>query len=457
MPSGRRIRSSARSGISVGSLVGLTLVSARPIAQEDASPGAPAERPNIVLLIADDLKVEHLGFAGGDLARTPTLDTLAAEGVVFTTAHVPMSRCRPSLASLLSGLWPHQHGVLFNQGKPYLDPADSLPRLLRDAGYATYLGGKFWEDDPAAMGFQAAFTDLEGFVREGQEPLFAFIDEFKDEAPLFIWWAPRLPHYPYDPPQELVERFDASKIRVPASFAGNAAEYAREERLLLASTAWLDRGVHELREKLAQVGELDDTLFCFFADNGWDPGSPSKGSPSEAGLRTPIVFSGRGVPRGRRHDELVSTVDLYPTLLDFAGLPVPARAAGRSLEPWILGGPPAGREILFGALYPRKRLSKPRAPAENAYALYARTGEWKYVLYLEALDAQANDDLGIHHRLGPPLLREAADEDLYFLPEDPHEERDLAGEPGNAERLREFRASLSAWWLGSGGKPLPIR
>ena len=118
-----------------------------------ASPAGAAGEPNIVYIISDDQDFDHLGFMGHSLVHTPTLDRLASAGTVFTTAHLPMSRCHPTLASFLSGRWPHQSGIYYNYGEKQLEPKNSLPSLLKKAGYATYVEGKYWEGDPRAMGF----------------------------------------------------------------------------------------------------------------------------------------------------------------------------------------------------------------------------------------------------------------------------------------------------------------
>ena len=89
-----------------------------------------------MLLIADDMDYEHFGFAGHPLVSTPNLDLLAQQGVLFTHGFVPMSRCRPSQAALLTGRWPHQNGIYFNFGDTNIDPADALPNHLARAGYA---------------------------------------------------------------------------------------------------------------------------------------------------------------------------------------------------------------------------------------------------------------------------------------------------------------------------------
>ena len=424
--------------------------------------GDAARRPNIVLIVADDQDYEHLGFLGHELAHTPTLDRLAEAGTVFTTAHVPTSRCRPSLASLATGRWPHQHGIFFNEGEGTLDPERSLPLLLREAGYATFLGGKFWEGDHEAMGFQAA-TEGDDSARAGQEELFAFIDEHAGERPLLIWWAPSLPHFPHDPPERFVDALDLRDVHAPpwferAEWAGiDAVDYRFSELMLLATVAWLDDCLRLLCDQLRSAGIYDDTLFCYLIDNGSANGLVSKGSPFEKGLRTPIVLSWPAhVPAGMQRAELVSSLDVFPTLLDYAGVDVPPGIAGHSLRPLIEGRAEAARDVLHGALYPRSARPDDPRPERNVYALYARTPEWKYVLYLQRLTDETNDLYRIKHDFAPPLVRRRGDEDLFHLANDPYELDDLSERPEHRRTLEELRAGTRTWWRSTGGGPLRL-
>ena len=114
--------------------------------------GLHAQQPNVIFIISDDHDNAHLGFMGNEFVHTPNIDRLADAGTVFTRAHLTMSRCRPTLASFLSGRWPHQPRIYHNFGKLKLDPTDSLPNLLKEAGYATYVEGKYWEGAPRRRG-----------------------------------------------------------------------------------------------------------------------------------------------------------------------------------------------------------------------------------------------------------------------------------------------------------------
>ncbi len=455
----------------------LTLLAAAALLVPTAVSAADAERPNIVLLISDDDDYEHFGFMGDPVAHTPTLDRLAAAGTVFTTAHVPAPLCRPVLASMLSGKLPHQHGIYANyleQGgigrdTIKLDPAGSLANRLKDAGYATYATAKYWEGDARVMGFthgtvSVTFAGFSGFVRHGQHELFRFIDEQHEAGrPMFIWWAPLLPHTPHDPPPRYYDRFAEREIPIPPYYTGDPAPYVETLRKFYAMGSWFDAGVAELIDKLEQSGELENTLFLFFVDNGYAYGLPSKNTPTEKGLRTPMIASWPGrVPAGKRVDGLAYALDLYATVLDYAGIDPPRDIASRSLRPRIEKRSAKGPRALHGAVFAHAPASwpgdpeVPRGPERDVYALYVRTERWKYVLYTQ--DVAADDDAYIWmvHHFAEGIGRARGDEDLYDLAADPYELTDLAGQPGHAKRLAKFRKQVLAWWRETGGKPLAL-
>ena len=424
-------------------------------------PDGPERPPNVVLLISDDHDWEHLGFTGHPADPTPALDALAARGTVFELAHAA-PRCRPTLAGLLSGRHGHQTGVYANGSRVLLRGANLLPRLLARAGYRTYAEGKFWEGNPREVGFRHGpeqtnseyGLETETFVRADQRELFDFLGTPSDR-PFFVWWAPRLPHTPHDPPADLLARFADTPIEVPPWIEPAAREaFVEAERTDLAMAAWLDRGVGELVDRLDELGELERTLFVFLIDNGWANGYLSKGTPYEKAVRTPLVFAGPGVPGGERNGALASYLDVMPTVLDWAGLEPPARCEGTSLRPQIEGRTDAGgRGRLYGALFP-KNVSGENRPEQDLLALWARGPRWKYVVWTADLSPDDADSYGVQHRFLPAPTRTRGQEELYDLASDPYELEDLAGLPEHAEQLARMRVGTEAWWLETGGRPL---
>jgi arylsulfatase A-like enzyme len=424
----------------------------------------PRERPNIVLVLSDDQDRTHLGFAGHPVARTPALDRWAAQGTVFRNGHTA-PRCRPTLAGLLTGRLPHQTGVTANQldaplGARALE--ESLPALLERAGYATYAEGKYWEGDPRAAGFGHGplraegerFLNEDGFVREGQDELFRFLDSVGDR-PFFVWYAPQLPHEPRTPPERFTDALDPRRLPVPTWVREeDRRDFVVQELISLGMVSWLDEGLSELQAKLASLGLERDTLVVFLIDNGWANGAASKGTPYERGVSTPFLFHAPGwIEPGRVRDELVSFVDVMPTLLDFAGVEAPEGYAGRSLRPLLEGEATEERAFLAGACYP---VATTGPPEGEAYALYARDARWKYVRWLRDVRAADNDALlHITHRFVPFPAHARGEEELFDLAADPNERVDLAGDPARAQELARLRETALAWWRRTGGAPFP--
>ena len=351
---------------------------------------AASARPNLLLIIGDDQSWTDFGFMGHQTINTPNLDNLAAAGAVFTRGYVPTALCRPSLATLATGRYPHAHGVTGNDpavagappGVEYrndptyralnrrviarIDDTPTLPRLLADAGYVSFQSGKWWEGDYRRAGFTAGMThgdqDRGGrhgddgltIGRGGLEPIVDFIDgATADAQPFFVWYAPFLPHLPHNPPARLLEKY-----RRP----GRPIEIAR----YYAMCEWFDETVGALLGHLEDRGLSEHTLVAFVSDNGWiqvTPGSDlpdewnqlfaprSKQSPFEGGTRTPIILLWPGVIEPNRHDMLVSSVDLVPTLLGAAGLDPPAAMPGLDLLDAIVGGEPPLRDAIFGEAF----------------------------------------------------------------------------------------------------------
>jgi uncharacterized sulfatase len=180
-----------------------------------------AAQPNVLLIVSDDHHWHDYGFMGNAAVKTPNIDKLAADSAVFHQAYVPTSLCRASLASILTGQYPHQHKITCNDPPegvdrkemlPFLAAAPSLPRLLKGKGYRSFQTGKFWEGDYSNGGFTDGMTKTgrhgeEGLVigRQTLQPIYDFIE--KDKSPFFVWYAPMMPHMPHNPPARLVAKY----------------------------------------------------------------------------------------------------------------------------------------------------------------------------------------------------------------------------------------------------------
>ncbi len=304
---------------------------------------AEPSRPNVILIISDDQGYGDYGFMGNAQVRTPHLDRIAAESLLYTRGYV-MPVCSPSLASLLTGQLPHAHGITGNDllgAKTRRGQRDALaaqllgntlllPKALTEAGYLTFQTGKLWNTTYRDVGFTHGMTDTAGrhgdagleIGRKGMKPIYDFIAMARaEQKPFFIWHAPLLPHDPHTPPEDLYAKYQG-KGPTPA-----AEKYH-------AMVEWFDRTTGELDAYLEANGLKENTVILYLADNGWDAargyqGNRAKLSPFETGIRTPIFVRWPGRIEPRRDDEtLASIIDLAPTILHLTGVKAPGNLPG---------------------------------------------------------------------------------------------------------------------------------
>jgi uncharacterized sulfatase len=251
-------------------------------------------------------------------------------------------------------------------------------------------------------------------ARETMDPIFEFIDEHLGQ-PFLVWFAPQLPHLPHDPPQRLRNSYKG--LGLPWFAPG-----------YYASVTWFDESVGLLVEHLEKRGLRERTLIVYLADNGWQApadgvdydfvlgGAHGKLSLHELGFRTPVIFNQPGrIAPGRSETELVSSVDLFPTLLGIAGATVPPSREGRDLRPAVEAGTPGPRDVLIGTAA-TLRTDRPEQPAGGAFL---RDHRWHYLWYNDGREA------------------------LFDLEADPDEQRDVAAL--QRERVLDFRRRITAW------------
>lgn len=416
--------------------------------------------PPIVLIILDDMAWDHFGFLSPDIKLTPGIDALAAQGYVFSDAYNSNARCRPSLATLLTGRLPHQNGIYANHGVLELRDEKALPLLLRQAGYETFAGGKFWEGKPELMDFSASDVDTFHFARQSQDALATFLDK-STGSPVFIWWAPMLPHRPHDVSAEYLQQVSQDSIALPFEMsATQAADYRQAEHAYRATIRKTDDAINELLQLLEKKGLRDDSWIFLLADNGWDAARTAKGSSYDIGVRTPLVIIGPTV-KSRRSVKLVSTQNLYGSILSLAGIDVDnTRQPELDLIKVAQGDLDVIDAPVFWASYPGytgKSEPLPR-PERDVYALSLRDGKWQYTFYVKSYDASSADEekapVVIHSGFQQQPDFVAGDEELFDLSTDPYSSRNLAIEPLRQPQLMEYRKKLLMWWQQTGGKPI---
>ncbi len=322
----------------------------------NTSPTLEAEDPkppNILLIISDDQAWTDYSFMDHRHIETPNIDKLAAESLTFTRGYVAAPLCSPSLATISTGLYPHQHGITGNDplfsydGKRYTVEWKAerevyfsrllerfydntlLTQYLEELDYLSLQTGKWWlgswQDGYFTHGMTHGDYTKGGrhgddgltIGREGLQPIYNFIEEADSlDRPFFVWYAPFLPHTPHTPPKALEEKY----LEVAPTAA--IAKY-------WAMCEWFDQTCGELMDHLEEKQLAKETLVVYVCDNGWiqQPDQPgrfaarSKQSPYEGGIRTPMMFRWPGkIDPQLDTTTLVSSIDIVPTLLAATGI-----------------------------------------------------------------------------------------------------------------------------------------
>ncbi|MBC8354053.1 MAG: sulfatase-like hydrolase/transferase [Planctomycetes bacterium] len=466
----------------LGLLVALVLTISPPnscLAQENS------RRPNVVLIVSDDQTYTDFGFMGNAEVRTPNLDQLAAQSARYVNGYVPSSVCRPSLVTLLTGLYPHQHGVHFNHPPPgfskltkspeigkrefdklreratdLIKRVPTLPRLLSSNGYRCFQTGKYWEGHWHNAGFTEGMTTAEpsggkygdkrlangdvvahgngdhGLVigRETMQPIDEFIDDC-GAAPFLVWYAPFLPHTPHNSPKKYFDLYESSgvpKHRIP----------------YYAAITQFDDTVGHLVQSLEKRGLARNTVFLFVVDNGWEPDPSrymasrsewdhtkrSKRAPFDYGLRTPILVRWDGQTKPSTHKELVSSIDVVPTLLSACGLEdADIELPGIDLMPSACGAGKLDVErTIFGEIYPGDATKLGRPASDVAYR-WVRQGDLKLITTHD-------------HGKRPAWNNYLVGDSLFDVVADPSETHNVIDRVENNTHVASLRRQLDEWW-----------
>lgn len=413
---------------------------------------AETTKPNILFVFADQLRACSLGYAGEEPVMTPNLDRFAREGALFTTAVSPLPVCTPYRGSLITGRSPLATGLIIND-IPLKTTEISIAHACNDAGYDTAYVGKWHLDGanrpapvppgPRRQGFRhwmganfehnydrSYYTDdagtvamWPGFDAEAQTShVIDWLGRHNRARPfcLFLSWGP--PHHPYRTvPKPYLDRYDPRAIRGRP----NCPEVPREDLWgYYAQTTFLDDQFARLMRAVDDLGLRDDTIVVFTSDHGDMHGSHGlykKQWPWDEAIRIPFLLRfPRAVRAGATCRFPISVIDVMPTLLGLAGIPIPAPVEGKDLSPFVRGersDPPAAALIMnpcpFSIGDPRGEDQVPTFRGMRMEYRGVRTERHTYVRTIERpwlLYDNADDPFQMQNRIEDPAFKGLRDE-----------------------------------------------
>jgi arylsulfatase A-like enzyme len=388
----------------------------------------------VLFLFTDDQREDTIGALGNPHIKTPNLDRLAREGVVFTNAYCmggfSGAVCLPSRMMLLRGRsWFSVRSL----------PPDfpNLPKSVNEAGYETYHLGKRGNTDTLV---HRSFTHSHylsddadrksGFpCKQLADDAIAFLKTRDKSKPFFMCLAPANPHDPRIADRKYMDQYDVGKMPLPPNFKpfhpfNNGELLIRDEKLApwprteaeirrhlrdyYAVVTGMDEQIGRLFDALKELGEYDNTILIFSSDQGIAIGSHGlmgKQNLYEHSMGVPLIFAGPGIPKGRKADAFAYLFDVYPTICEMVGAKIPGTLEGKSLAPVIRGEKEGVRDTIFLAYRNVQRA--------------VRRGPWKLLRYPQVNKTQ-----------------------LFDLEADPFETKDLSDNPAHAAKVKELLALM---------------
>lgn len=440
-----------------------------------------AQQPNIVIFTADDMGMQ-MGALNTPGLQTPTIDRLVREGTFFTKAYAAFPSCSPSRTSMLTGVYPHQHGIITNVNEllPQLSvkgtatpfplnkqfavnkSLTTMVEMLKEAGYFTGLTGKLHVSSPEKFPYDYwnKNTDANAFIRK--------VKEIK--KPFFLNFNVHTPHRPYAKSPNNRKNIPLNLIKVPPYLPANNLMRQDWSDYLGAIEA-VDQSLADLLALLKKEGLKENTLIVFLSDHG---PSIHRGKYYEYpfGSHVPVIFSGLKVPKNKITPALFSLTDLMPTILDLVQMPIPTSVAGKSAKAVIEKGQTSsiryaytevafprkgesnyqGRGMTDGRYWYIRRNGKSRMPGKPEDNYDAKLwGNFSYEATLigEKEFPQAFALMQVSENIPPA-------EELFDLSNDPWTMKDLSKDDAHQTILKRMRKQMDEWIKSTDDKEMMV-
>lgn len=435
--------------------------------------GSPDERPNIILIIADDMEWDDAGCYGHPIVRTPHLDAMASRGMRFDQAFVTSSSCSPSRASIITGLYPHNTGA-DELHWPVPSQKQTFVKLLKDSGYWTGAAGKWHlgthvlshfdevlEVDTSGFqlpagkeGLQGKFKQTyEGDARSGCADWIPLMDRSPKDKPFFLWLAALDPHRPYD--KNAIADPHKARDAILSPYHPDEPSVREDYALYYDEITRLDYFVGLVLEKLKENNLDDNTMVLFFSDNG-KPFPRDKTTLYDSGIKTPwIVQWPRVIKNSSECHSLVSAIDIAPTVLEIAGVHSDQTNSlpGKSFVPLLNKPQESIRDYVYAEKNWHDYEDHARAVRDTRYKLIVNSyvdlpntppaDAVRSPIFQSMLKLYRSGKLPEKQKQIFQIPRPAVE--LYDTENDPHELHNLAGNKDHTHIQKRLTLKLNQW------------
>ncbi|WP_339903983.1 sulfatase [uncultured Cyclobacterium sp.] len=423
-------------------------------------------KPNIILIVSED-HGQDLGAYGNSIVTTPTIDSLAENGVKFLNAYTTYSVCSPSRGSILTGLYPHQNGQIglathdFEMYKAF----ENIPSFLKEQGYSTGCLGKLHVNPESAFPFDFHEIESSNFGKEKMGDYAIKASEFiraAGEKPFFLMVNFPDAHFPLLRKVEGLPTIEVSGDNVSSTlpFVGANTERLREQTAdYYSQINRLDESIGMLLDSLKATGKAKNTLIIYLSDHGAQF-SRGKTTNYEAGLKIPLIITWpEGVTGGQViNDQMASVIDIFPTIVDAVSSKGKSALPGKSLIK-VGNGEATGHAYIYagGLIGTAKYFYPKRSVRSNKYKLIHNlySGEpdpylsvYTDHIYPTVLSGTSREEIAtstdeikvVYDRWeNPPAF------ELYNLENDPWEFKNLAQDPDYREEMERLKEALNNW------------
>lgn len=404
-------------------------------------------QPNIIVFVADDMATEDCGAYGHPNAKTPNIDRMAKEGMVFKNAYLTCSSCSPSRSSIMTGRYPHQTGA---EQLHWPLPGDQVmfPKVLREAGYWTASVGKWHLGNQVMPQFDLV---KQGGGKSGCEHWVPVLKDRPKDKPFFMWLASIDPHRPYE--DDIIPNPTKPDEVVIPPYLPDTPKVRKDMMMYQDEIRRLDGFVGEVMAELERQGVLDETLLIFMSDNG-RPFPRCKTTVYDSGIRTPFVARWPSrIKAGTVTDRLVSAVDLSNTLIAVAGGKAPDSFLGHDFSPLFADPNKVIREYIFGERNWHDHEGRSRAVRDERYKLIRN--DYPDLPHTPPADAirsltfeemkRLRDEKKLTQAQFAVFQAPIPRYELYDCEADPHELKNLANDPEQKATFDRLNKALETW------------